>query len=197
MASNFVFENWTFSLWIGKRTSPKRPSGILTLGGINQKLFTGPLMWIPVMRQSYWIVRLDKASMNGMSVIASGESRAIIDSGTSMMVIPVKTAEKIFRIIKAKASEDTPGLYNVNCDSIDRLPVLRFTLHQLGFELMPRDYVTKLDGSCIVTIIPEQVEEEDGYISWILGSVFLQKYFTAYDMNKNAIGFAVPAVINL
>jgi saccharopepsin len=190
MVSSFVVPDATFSLWIEKKIAPGRPSGVLTLGGISQRLFTGPLIWMPVMRQSYWVVRLDKGTMFGFDILVSGENRAVIDSGTSFIILPTSTAEGIFRLLGAKPLDEGSSAYHVDCNAPSKLAPLRFTLYQTGFELMPRDYIMKIQGKCILTFLAEDIESSDGYLSWVLGSVFLRKYFTAYDMKKNAIGFA-------
>lgn len=59
----------------------------LFLGGLNTALFVaGSTVWYPVSSQSYWIIPAT-ANVAGQTVTAIGTFGAIIDTGTSVVVV--------------------------------------------------------------------------------------------------------------
>ena len=57
--------------------------GMLTLGGVDQKYYTGEITWAPVIRQAYWEVRMDTIKLGDQDLAIS--HGAAIDSGTFLV----------------------------------------------------------------------------------------------------------------
>mmetsp|Transcript_33535 Transcript_33535/g.96370 ORF Transcript_33535/g.96370 Transcript_33535/m.96370 type:complete len:115 (+) Transcript_33535:255-599(+) len=62
--------------------------------------------------------------------------------------------------------------------------------------LKPQDYVDKGSEGCEVSLMPLDVPPPNGPL-FIFGDPFLRKYYTAYDREKNRIGFAVASHTDL
>jgi hypothetical protein len=75
------------------------------------------------------------------------------------------------------------GRYN-----IDQYPNLNFSMGGKVFTLSPRDYFWQ-DGSYCQLLLSAMA---DGKF-WIMGDVFLRKYYSIYDMDAGLIGL-VPSV---
>merc|ERR1711871_1094668 len=68
--------------------------GELVLGGVDKSHYTGELVTVPLTNESYWEVSLDGLKF-GDSAIVSSSTKAIIDSGTSLLAGPKDAVSKI------------------------------------------------------------------------------------------------------
>jgi saccharopepsin len=94
---------------------------------------------------------------------------------------------KLTRRIGAKKSWN--GQYTVDCDSISSLPELAFVFNGKKYKLKGEDYVLNAGGTCISSFTGMDIPAPIGPL-WIIGDTFLRKYFTVYDLGRNAVGFA-------
>ncbi|KAK9807990.1 hypothetical protein WJX73_000450 [Symbiochloris irregularis] len=82
-----------FSIWL----NPNQESvigGELIFGGINSMYYTGPLATIPLSRPGYWQVPMNGVRVGGSAVAVQG-TQAILDSGTSALVVSENDARAI------------------------------------------------------------------------------------------------------
>merc|ERR1711972_595268 len=101
-----------------------------------------------------------------------GTSAAIVDSGSSYLLGPKREVEAIAALMGADSDQ---GLYWVDCDAT--LPSLAFTLGGRDFALAKEDLVVAEDaGECLLGIgVGSDVEP-----LWILGDVFMRKYYVQF-----------------
>ncbi|EPZ30775.1 Aspartic peptidase domain-containing protein, partial [Rozella allomycis CSF55] len=169
-----------FSVWLGKNGEEEQ-GGELLFGGIDNNLFTGDLVYAPVIRKGYWEVELTSASLGDKELVTK-PGRAAIDTGTSLCAIPTKAAEQINKIIGAK--KNFMGQYTIDCNKVDSLPELKFVFGGHPFVLSPQEYILNVQGNCISGFIGMDIPAP------AVGDVFLRSYYTVYDLGKNRVGFA-------
>jgi len=163
--------------------------GELVFGGIDNSHFTGSLVWVPLISETYWEVALDGMTMNGKSV--SNVKRAVIDSGTSTLAGPTSEVKSIATMLGA--TPINPQEYTIACSKIPSLPTLTVTLGGQAFNLTGKDYVINAgEGVCLFGMLGIDIPAPYGPL-WIMGDIFMRKYYSVFDWGNKRMGFA-PAV---
>ena len=113
--------------------------------------------------------------------------RAVLDTGSSLIIGP---PEQVFRIYSAAGARFNPSndLPAVDCDRRVTLPTVTFSLGQHQFHLSGSDYVLKVGDECVIGIHAGFNMAKD---SWILGGVFLKKYYSEFDLENSTVGLAL------
>lgn len=137
---------------------------------------------------------MDKFDVKETNVTACDQSdgcQVIIDSGTSLLAVPSNLADEINHAIGAFKFAN--GEYIVPCRHMDTMPNIDFTLNGVVYTLTPEDYVMKVGAGgqeqCISGFMGMDIPPPAGPL-WILGDVFMGKYYTAFDFDNNRVGFA-------
>ena len=165
--------------------------GELVIGGIDSTHFMGNLSWSPVLTPlRFWQIYLDSVFLGSQQPIVQS-SKAIVDSGTSLLTFPSDVAEEIAQSVGAVRVYG--GRYIIPCDALP-LPDLIVTIGGIDFKISSDDYTIKMGKVCLVAIMELDVPEPIGP-TIILGDVFLRKYYSVFDAGNARIGFA-PAVHN-
>jgi saccharopepsin len=165
----------------------KGEGGSISFGEIEEEYFTGSLEWAPVIRPAYWEVALTGISLNGKKVNIKSKGAAI-DTGTSLIAMPTAEANALNTAIGAKKSWN--GQWSVECDKIPTLPTLTIELNGKKYPLEGSDYVLNVQNNCVSGFIGLDIPAPVGPI-WIVGDVFLRKYYTVYDLGNTRVGFAL------
>lgn len=165
-------------------------AGELSLGGIDSTKFTGDLVYVPVTSQTYWETKLDSITVSGSSY--STTQKAILDSGTSLLAGPADEVAKLAQASGCHRRLPT-GQYACLCSAVQHAPDITFTLSGNQFTLQGSDYIIN-GGSflCILGIMGIDVPAPAGPL-WILGDVFMRKYYTVFDWGNARLGFAPSA----
>ncbi|CAG0892320.1 unnamed protein product [Darwinula stevensoni] len=195
-----VFENMVqqglvqrpvFSFYLNRDMSSEE-GGELILGGSDPDYYIGKFTHVPVTREGYWQFKMDKVRVGPRAVYCSEGCQAIADTGTSFVLGP---QEEIAAIVKDVGAElDGSGNYRVDCSKVPHLPLIRFVIDGRDFVLQGKDYVLPRSqrGSsyCVVGFSGSNIPPPRGPL-WILGDVFLGKFYSEYDMGNNRVGFAL------
>eukprot|EP00640_Fibrocapsa_japonica_P003779 CAMPEP_0113934394 /NCGR_PEP_ID=MMETSP1339-20121228/1724_1 /TAXON_ID=94617 /ORGANISM="Fibrocapsa japonica" /LENGTH=363 /DNA_ID=CAMNT_0000936185 /DNA_START=129 /DNA_END=1220 /DNA_ORIENTATION=+ /assembly_acc=CAM_ASM_000762 len=176
-----LIEEPMFAFYLGDNAD-----GELVLGGVDDNHYTGEITWMPLKSATYWAVELNGITADGNSV--SRTPTAIIDSGTSLLAGPTEEVDAIAKSIGAYAIPFT-GTYLMSCSP--DLPPIEFILAGHSFTLEGSEYTIMAgEGICMLAIQALDIETAIGPL-WILGDVFMRKYYTIFNFGKKHVGIAL------
>jgi len=168
-----------------QRASDGTKDGQLTFGGVDSSKFSGQLGYTKVINEASWEIAADDAGVDGKGVGFSGKS-AIIDTGTSYVLMPKSDAQALHALIPGSAQNGE--IFVVPCSSNANV---FFTFSGVQYAVSPKDYVGQnLGNGCQSKIIGHQAF---GPNEWILGAVFLKNVYTVFDFDNNQIGFGAKS----
>ena len=186
LLSRNLLKDSKFSFYLG---NSETDDGELLLGGYDISKFTGAITWVPVVSENYWAISIDNVEANGVSFVSSKkEHKAIVDTGTSLLAGPDKEIQKLASVVGAKKLFN--GEYTVDCTKISYLPPVEITILATKFTLQPSEYVITSSQVCLLGFVGLNIPEPVGPL-WILGDVFIRKYYTIFDQGALLVGFAL------
>ncbi|KAL3066193.1 hypothetical protein OYC64_016192 [Pagothenia borchgrevinki] len=154
----------------------------VVFGGIDSSHYTGEIAWIPLSSATYWQINMDSVTINGQTVACSGGCQAIIDTGTSLIVGPNSDISNMNS--RVGASTNQYGEATVNCQDIQSMPEVTFTLNGHAFTIPASAYVSQSSYGCRTGF------GQGGQQLWILGDVFIRQYYAIFDSSTQTIGLA-------
>ncbi|XP_072744043.1 lysosomal aspartic protease-like [Anoplolepis gracilipes] len=172
-----------FSLYLNQNPSASI-GGELILGGFDPDYYNSELTYVSVTNEGYWQFTLDSVQVGIYWTVCEGGCQAVADSGTSLIVGPADDINFINDIIGV----DNYG--TVDCDSLDQMPIIGLIISGKTFKLTPNDYVIQEIEDNGTVICWSGFEEVEDFNLWILGDIFLDCYYTVFDMGNNQMGFA-------
>lgn len=168
----------SFSFYLTREASSE--GSALLFGGSDSQYYDGSITYFPVIDQSYYVIKFDSFNVKG-KVIKVG--KAIIDSGTSLIVGPPAIIDEVRVLI---------GVVKSDCSNLSSLPNVIFTFSGKQFTLTPNDYVLQIpsggktackEGFGSMNNLPSQDVV-------IVGDTFMKAYYTEFDQTNNRVGFA-------
>ncbi|XP_030369456.1 aspartic proteinase oryzasin-1-like [Scaptodrosophila lebanonensis] len=171
-----------FSVFL-RREEGEVQGGELILGGIDTSRFTGALQYVPLSDTGYWQFEMDGVYVGQRKI--AGTVSTIVDTGTSLMLVPISFYQTLVSTI------DPHGLSSSLAQAcvFEKLPDIVLVIGGVKFVLSPTDYLLEKQTKsgrmiCVSGIIPIDLSY------WVLGDVFLGRYYSVYDREKLRIGFA-------
>ncbi|XP_056143260.1 napsin-A [Lampris incognitus] len=189
MAAKLLPQN-IFSFYIN-RDPTAAVGGELVLGGTDPQYYSGDLHYVNVTRKAYWQIQMNSVEVGNQLTLCKAGCQAIVDTGTSQIIGPV---EEIRALNKAVGGLPLlMGEYLIDCKKIPTLPVVSFNIGGKMLNLTGNDYVIKESqlGTtiCLLGFMAMDIPPPAGPL-WILGDVFIGKYYTVFDRDADRVGFA-------
>jgi len=183
--SQGLIDQYVFAFYLTTNVSVP---GELTLGGYDSSRFTGAPQYVPLSQTTYWETKLDSLLVGTTSQTTA--TKVILDTGTSTLAGPSKDVANIAAQLGAHAISDT-GEYIIACAKAATLPNITIGMGGFDFILTGKEYL--LDegtADCVLGILGIDVSPPTGPL-WIMGDVFIRKYYTIFDVANKRLGFAV------
>lgn len=153
----------------------------MTMPGYDEQLVgSNKFTFHNVVEQRYYSLKLDSVAQ-GSTKIPSDGYKAVIDSGTSVLVGPKTLIDPLIAGITV----------NEDCSGVENLPNLTWTIDGLDYTLTPNDYVLAVeqggDKQCVMGVIGQDFPATFKY--FILGDSFMRRYYSFFDKKNNRVGF--------
>ncbi|XP_050498775.1 cathepsin D-like [Diabrotica virgifera virgifera] len=165
--------------------------GELLLGGSDPNYYKGDFTYVDVSAKGYWQVVMDSLNVGSSLKLCSNGCQIIVDTGTSLIAGPSAEVEKLHKEIGAFSFLN--GEYIIDCSKIDQLPEISFVFGGKEFTLSGNDYVLKQSNGgidiCISGFMGLDLNTRT-HVEWILGDVFIGKFYTEFDFGNNRVGLA-------
>jgi hypothetical protein len=168
--------------------------GELTIGGVNSAHYTGDFHYVPVVemipgKTGYWEIVLDDVQVNGASI--SSAKRGVVDSGTSLMVVPTNEIKAIADAVGAKRLSIIPPFnkeYTIDCSA--DAPSIDFQIDGKTYSLSKEDYsLDQGSGQCLFAFMGQDIPAPVGPLI-IMGDVFMRAHYCKFDVGQKRVGFA-------
>jgi len=174
-----LLDEHIFSFYLGNLKA-----GELTVGGIDNSKFHGTLNYVPVLNTGFWAISLDSIKVGNLAFHHG--SRAIVDSGTSLIIGPKMLVYQLVVALGADSYMDDLDSANffVECDKVHSLPDLVFKINGKDYAVSGNDLIFRSDGYCMLAIMGSSDSD------WVLGDVFMRRYYTVFDYSNKRIGIA-------
>merc|ERR1712048_803247 len=170
-----------FAFFLGNNAA-----GELVIGGVDASHYTGDFTYVPLQSKSYWQISLDGLKLDGSSV--GSTPYAIVDSGTSLMAGPTSDVQAIASSLSLTSVLGKE--YTVDCS---KQYTITYTLNGKDFVLDQNDMIIQNSGGqCLFGMMGIDVPAPRGPL-WILGDVFMRKYYVKFDVGEKRMGFATSA----
>ncbi|KAJ3053477.1 Esterase/lipase/thioesterase [Rhizophlyctis rosea] len=186
-------------------------TGQLTLGGYDSAHFSGDLTWHNAVKMYYpfndkepvdygfWALEPQEYRVGEVGWVAAKNVTDfwIVDSGTSWLILPTHMFNALVNATNGVYDTATRNA-TVSCD-LAGFPDVAFVFDGKNYTLTPEDYVeldqTQDPVQCILAATDAEAEDIwEVKAPFVLGAVFLRKYYSAYDIDKKRIGFAPARV---
>jgi len=202
MVSEGLVEQLVFGFYFKRRKNLANTTGAygeITLGGSDLTHFVGQLSYVPVVGEGYWqIVKMDGLKTGGqISEFCSGGCEVIL----STAMFPILVAPDSDEINKQLgAFKDEEDVWCFNASNFGSLPKMAFVIGGKDYTVEPEDYagigLFPPQFHRIPTMIYNanyyEVKLPDGILNrWMLGKLFITKYYTEFDAGNKRVGFAL------
>jgi len=159
--------------------------GALTIGGTDKSHYTGDFTYVPLKSEDYWRIALDDLKIGGKSY--TSVKTAIVDSGTSLLAGPSEEVAKIGALLGATSIAGGRE-WTIDCKKGGADMV--FSIAGKDYTFTFAEYTIASSGTCLLALTGINVPAPNGPL-WILGDVFMRKYYTVFDWGNKRVGFAL------
>ncbi|KAF6211039.1 hypothetical protein GE061_014152 [Apolygus lucorum] len=175
-----LFDKNMFSVFLDK----DHPAGSnIVFGGYDEDVIDADeINWVPITKPQYWQFNMDSVQI-GSQLSVGSNAAAIADTGTSLLVGPQEDVESIANTLGATAYQ---GLYVIDATQVSSLPDIVIKINGKDYVLEPSDYTINA-GQNLAVLGFQSLQGSD---LWILGDIFLNKFYSIYNADDKTVGFA-------
>jgi hypothetical protein len=179
-----------FGFYLGNETA-----GEIVFGGVDPDHVASDFTFVDVtegqLGAGLWTVPLEGVKV-GSAMMPGTSATAVIDSGTSLLVGPTEDVDAIARMLGATKYLDFPGVWQMPCNSTAL--TVAFTIGGRDFILTAEDMIVlRSSDVCYLGLS----RGSDGQVqvgqTWVLGDVFMRKFYVQFDFFRRRVGLAVAA----
>ncbi|KAJ7903961.1 aspartic peptidase domain-containing protein, partial [Mycena leptocephala] len=166
-------------------------NGEITFGGLDYtKLDSSTLVTVEAMNDDtcFWLTQLGGVSVDGEMVALSASRTALMDTGTTLLLVPSTDLDGIHAMIPG-AKRTRQGTYTVPCNTTASV-ALEFGGQ--SFPINPEDLTLAKNGhprgDCISRI--STIGTDSNANIWIVGDTFLKSVYFSTNVDANTITLA-------
>ncbi|KAF9335111.1 hypothetical protein BG006_000850 [Podila minutissima] len=181
------------SIWLGRQRvggSTEGSGGAVIFGGVDTTKYVGNFTWVPVVDRNAWKIPFQGVSIAGKNLGLSGN--ALIDSGTSLIVVPAKAASTFHGHIPGAI--DVPQIgWILPCNT--SVGDLNFTISGQQFRVPAEELIVlfRIPGYAEYCKSAIDVSKSATDTDWILGASFMKNVYSVFDYRSLSIGLAQPS----
>ncbi|CAG8517700.1 16685_t:CDS:2, partial [Racocetra persica] len=157
-----------FSVQLRPARNKTTYGGIFIFGGIDSRLYQGPITYTPVTYKFFWQIGIDAVEYNGKSVTKSSNSQK--QQAIENMILSSNTWQ-----VPCNLKNNVEVSIKINGVS---LPI--------NYKDLVRESVSSGSRWCY-----SGIGSTDSSI-WILGGTFMKNYYVIFDLEQDQVGFATP-----
>uniref|UniRef100_A0A224XQ32 Putative cathepsin d n=1 Tax=Panstrongylus lignarius TaxID=156445 RepID=A0A224XQ32_9HEMI len=190
MIKQELLDEPVFSFYLN-RNLDEEVGGEIIFGGADEKLYNKEsLTTVPLTSATFWVFNMEVVSTSSENekTWCKNGCAAIADTGTSLIIGPSKDVKEIMDLVGAQVDKE---LGFVSCDELDKLPNITFHINGKEFTLSAEDYILKLsEAGETVCVVGFSTLANMRQPFWILGDVFLGKFYTIFNVGDKSVSFA-------
>ncbi|TBU22553.1 acid protease [Dichomitus squalens] len=181
------------------------PNAELTFGGIDSNKTTGPVSFVPITTTSpsSEFIGFEQSITYGSiastaSVILSATA-GITDTGTTLLLIATDALMR-YKAVTGAVLDNTTGLLKLTPAGFSNLKSLFFNIGGTTYEFTPNaqiwprsarlNTVIGGDPNSVYLIVSDIGTGSGEGLDFINGMVFLQRFYSVFDVTNNRVGFA-------
>ncbi|KAF9902080.1 hypothetical protein EC991_005286 [Linnemannia zychae] len=160
-----------FSVWLGRST--EGGGGEYRFGSYDPERIDGELTWVPVTVKRYWQIKCDGLFFGDVDLGLTSD--AIVDSGTTLVILPTDVAKAIHSHIPGSYYDENHGWIVPNTPEVANLPGFQLLLNDTKFDVIMKD------------LMREEVESKEGFV---YSGIASSDRICVFDLGQERIGIA-------
>ena len=183
-----------------KGLAVREHGGKITLGGVDESLFKGPVTYLPLQEhRGFWQVQIDGIYVNNKLVESTKNFRAVLDTGTTGILATPKQAQDFYQHLGGTFT-GREGTYTVPCNTIINVkvkiggifvPIKAQDLNSGFSDKSHKDCISGLLGIKASNANRNGTYPSDAPLVIVLGVPFLLNRYTIFDYSHGGrIGLA-------
>ncbi|KAF9341299.1 aspartic peptidase domain-containing protein [Linnemannia elongata] len=185
MIKQNLIQSPIFSVWLGRST--EGGGGEYRFGSYDPERIDGELTWCPVTVKRYWQIKCDGLFFGDVDLQLASD--VIVDTGTTLVIVPTDVAKAIHSQIPGSYYDDNNGWIVPNTPEVANLPGFQLLLNGTKFDVIMKDLMRE-DVEGREGFVFSGIASSDRITTWILGDVFIKQNYCIFDLGQERVGIA-------